>query len=59
MELAPDLHDNSRWLGFTVYALYTIGKQGDAFGYKQDSTNSTILLRFSSLSASDEVSFAP
>ncbi|XP_050281499.1 TMV resistance protein N-like [Quercus robur] len=59
MELPPDLHDNSRWLGFTVYALYTIGKQGDAFSYKQDSTNSTILLRFSSLSASDEVSFAP
>ncbi|XP_030962619.1 uncharacterized protein LOC115983903 isoform X3 [Quercus lobata] len=59
MELPPDLHDNSRWLGFTVYASYTIGKQGDPFGYKQDSTNSTILLRFSSLSASDEVSFTP
>ena len=59
MELPPDLHDNSRWLGFTVYALYTIEKQGDAFSYEQDSTNSTILLRFSSLSASDEVSFAP
>ena len=50
MELPPDLHDNSRWLGFTVYALYTIEKQGDAFSYEQDSTNSTILLRFSSLS---------
>ena len=28
MELPPDLHDNSGWLGFTVYALYTIEKQG-------------------------------
>ena len=56
MELPPDLHDNSRWMGFTEYAFYTIGKEGDPFGYKQDSTNSTFLLRFSTLSASDESS---
>ena len=52
MQLPPDVHDNSTWLGFTVYALYGIQMQPAGFSYKLDST---ILLLYSGLS----VSFAP
>ena len=55
-KLPSNLHDNSRWLGFTIYALYTTQMQRNGFNYKQDST---IFLRYSSFSASDEVYFAP
>ena len=54
MELPPNLHNNSAWLGFTVYAFYTIQKQQDGLGYKQDSR---IFLHFFGLS--DEVPHAP
>ena len=50
MQLPPDVHYNSTWLGFTVYALY--GIQMKQAGYKLDST---ILLHYSGVS----VSFAP
>jgi hypothetical protein len=46
--LPPDLHNNTRWMGFSVYALYTI--------YKQPATSSqdpTILLSFSGLLAGE------
>ena len=56
MQLPSNLHDNSRWLGFTIYALYTTQMQRNGFKCKRDST---IFLRYYSLSASDEVSFAP
>ena len=56
MQLPSNLHDNSRWLGFTIYALYTTQMQRNGFKCRQDST---IFLRYYSLSASDEVSFAP
>ena len=52
MQLPPDVHDNSTWLGFTVYALYGIQMQPAGFSYKLDST---ILLHYSGPS----VSFAP
>ena len=52
MQLPPDVHDNSTWLGFTVYALYGIQMQPAGFSYKLDST---ILLHYSGVS----VSFAP
>ncbi|KAK7821183.1 hypothetical protein CFP56_037908 [Quercus suber] len=42
MQLPPDVHYNSTWLGFTVYALY--GIQMKQAGYKLDST---ILLHYS------------
>ena len=55
MQLPTDIHDNSTWLGFTVHAFYRIQMRA-GFRYKLDST---IYLHYSSLSASDEVSFAP
>ena len=51
MQLPPDVHDNSKWLGFTIYALYGIQMQPVGFSYKLDLT---IFLR-----SSDEVSLAP
>nr|POE79191.1 disease resistance-like protein csa1 [Quercus suber] len=54
--LPRDLHDDSSWLGFSIYALYTIQMQRDGNNYKQDST---IFLSYSSFSASDDVYFAP
>ena len=54
MELPPDLHDNSRWLGLTIYASYTTQKQQAGLDYKQDSR---IFLHFSGLS--NEVPCAP
>ena len=56
LQLPPGVHDDSKWLGFTVYALYGIQMQRAGFSYKLDST---IFLSHYSLSASDEVSFAP
>ena len=52
MQLPSDLHDNSRWMGFTVYAIYTVQKQEAGLSCMQDFT---ILLRFSCLSTIDEV----
>nr|POE69813.1 disease resistance-like protein csa1 [Quercus suber] len=54
--LPRDYHDDSSWLGFSTYALYTIQMQRDGINYKQDST---IFLSYSSFSASDDVYFAP
>ena len=54
MPLPADVYDNSTWLGFTICALYRIQMRA-GFSYK---LHSTIFLRHSSLSASDEVSFA-
>ena len=34
-QLPADLHDYSRWLGFTIYALYTIQMKNDRFNYKR------------------------
>lgn len=52
----PNLHDNPRWMGLAVYALYTIDKQRDVSSYIQ---NPTVFLRIFSLSASGEVPLAP
>ena len=56
MDWPPNLHDNPRWMGLAVYALYTIDKQRDVSSYKQDPT---VFLRIFSLSASGEVPLAP
>jgi hypothetical protein len=48
MQLPPDLHNNTRWMGFSVYALYSVYKQPAGSG--QDST---IILSFSGLSAGE------
>lgn len=56
MELPPTLHDNSTWLGFTIFAFYRVDEQQVGLSNKPDST---IFLRFSSLSASDEVPLTP
>ena len=56
MDWPPNLHDNPRWMGLAVYALYTIDKQRDVSSYKQ---NPTVFLRIFSLSASGEVPLAP
>lgn len=53
LELPAHLHDDSTWLGFTVYALYTIEKH--RAGFEKDSR---IFLRFSGISE-DQVPFAP
>lgn len=53
LKLPAHLHDDSTWLGFTVYALYTIEKH--RAGFEQDSR---IFLRFSGISE-DQVPFAP
>nr|POE84476.1 hypothetical protein CFP56_62022 [Quercus suber] len=45
LKLPAHLHDDSTWLGFTVYALYTIEKH--RAGFEQDSR---IFLRFSGIS---------
>ncbi|KAK7836653.1 hypothetical protein CFP56_022242, partial [Quercus suber] len=50
--LPRDYHDDSSWLGFSTYALYTIQMQRDGINYKQDST---IFLSYSSFSASDDI----
>ena len=34
-QLPADLHDYSRWLGFTIHALYTIQIKNDGFNYKR------------------------
>jgi hypothetical protein len=56
MELPPNLLDNSTWMGFTIFAFYTVDKQRAGSSYKQDST---IFLSFCSLPAGDEVPLAP
>ena len=50
-QLPRDVHDNSKWLGFTIYGLYGIQMQPVGFSYKLDLT---IFLR-----SIDEVSLAP
>lgn len=55
MDLDPNLHDNSRWMGFTVFAFYSVNEQRASSSYKQDST---IFLRFFSLSTGGEVPLA-
>lgn len=56
MELPPNLHDNLTWMGFTIFASYTVDKQRAGWSYKQ---NSSIFLHFYGFSASDEVPLAP
>ena len=51
MPLPPDVHDDSKWLGFAIYVLYGIQMQPAGFSFKLDLT---IFLR-----SSDEVSLAP
>ena len=52
MQFPPDVHYNSTWVWFTIYALYGIQMQPAGLSYKLDST---ILLHYSGLS----FSFAP
>uniref|UniRef100_A0A2N9GNS1 TIR domain-containing protein n=1 Tax=Fagus sylvatica TaxID=28930 RepID=A0A2N9GNS1_FAGSY len=56
MELPPNLLDNSTWMGFTIFAFYTVDKQRAGSSYKQDST---IFLSFCSLPVVDEVPLTP